>query len=135
MRICGYRMLLLVWCITVLSVMAFGQAEPKGDYVSVNGERLWYRTEGRGAPLLLIPGGPGASPPIFGRAFPLSAGTSELSTSIRMAVASRIAQPIQPSTLLFAMSMRLKVSAARYGWIRSTYTANRMERWSLKPTH
>ena len=62
MRICGYRMLLLlVWWIAVLSVMSFGQAEPKGDYINVNGKRLWYRIEGRGAPLLVIPGGPGAS--------------------------------------------------------------------------
>jgi proline iminopeptidase len=30
-----------------------------GAYVDVNGARLWYRLEGRGEPLLLIPGGPG----------------------------------------------------------------------------
>ncbi len=35
--------------------------EPKGAFVTVNGKRIWYRKEGQGAPLLLIPGGPGAS--------------------------------------------------------------------------
>ena len=35
--------------------------EPDGRFVSVNGHRLWYRAEGSGAPLLVIPGGPGMS--------------------------------------------------------------------------
>lgn len=42
-----------------------GQAlhEPDGACVQVNGKRLWYRVEGQGAPLVLIPGGPGCQSP------------------------------------------------------------------------
>ena len=32
-----------------------------GDYVTVNGKKLWYEVEGKGDPILLIPGGPGNS--------------------------------------------------------------------------
>lgn len=35
--------------------------EPAGDFIVVNGKKLWYRIEGDGPPLLVIPGGPGAS--------------------------------------------------------------------------
>ena len=56
-----HRTLFLLLLIAILSVASFGQSEPKGDFVTVNGKRLWYRIDGRGAPLLLIPGGPGAS--------------------------------------------------------------------------
>jgi proline iminopeptidase len=56
-----YRVLLVLLSIAIFSATLFGQTEPKGDYITVNGKRLWYRIEGRGAPLLLIPGGPGAS--------------------------------------------------------------------------
>src|SRR6266850_994610 len=35
------------------------QSEPPGAFVTVNGARLWYRIEGQGEPLVLIPGGPG----------------------------------------------------------------------------
>jgi proline iminopeptidase len=35
--------------------------EPNGAFVRVDGKRIWYRMEGQGEPLLLIPGGPGAS--------------------------------------------------------------------------
>jgi proline iminopeptidase len=53
----------------VLCVIAYGayaqdaqfRPEPEGTFVTVNGKRLWYRTEGQGPPLLLVPGGPGAS--------------------------------------------------------------------------
>jgi len=38
---------------------------PKGDYVTVNGVRLWYESEGAGEPLILIPGGPGVSHDYF----------------------------------------------------------------------
>lgn len=34
---------------------------PHGDYVTVNGTKLWYESEGSGPPLLLIAGGPGLS--------------------------------------------------------------------------
>lgn len=36
-------------------------AHPRGDYVKVNGARIWYESEGSGEPLLLIAGGPGFS--------------------------------------------------------------------------
>lgn len=32
-----------------------------GDYVLVNGSKLWYGSEGKGSPLVLIAGGPGSS--------------------------------------------------------------------------
>jgi len=32
---------------------------PPGAYANVNGIKLWYETEGRGEPLVLVPGGPG----------------------------------------------------------------------------
>jgi proline iminopeptidase len=38
---------------------------PKGDYVTVNGARLWYESEGTGEPLILISGGPGISHDYF----------------------------------------------------------------------
>jgi proline iminopeptidase len=38
---------------------------PKGDHVTVNGARLWYESEGSGAPLILISGGPGISHDYF----------------------------------------------------------------------
>ena len=48
---------LLLSCIVIFSAVCFGQTEPKGNFVNVNGKRIWYRIEGRGEPLLLIPGG------------------------------------------------------------------------------
>src|SRR5580698_4280580 len=38
---------------------------PKGDYVTVNGARLWYESEGSGEALILISGGPGISHDYF----------------------------------------------------------------------
>src|ERR1700674_1069000 len=38
---------------------------PQGDYVTVNGARLWYESEGSGEPLILISGGPGISHDYF----------------------------------------------------------------------
>jgi proline iminopeptidase len=38
---------------------------PPGNYAVVNGHRLWYEIEGRGEPVLLIPGGPGNSHTYF----------------------------------------------------------------------
>ena len=35
--------------------------EPDGNFVNVNGHKLWYLTLGKGAPLLFIPGGPGSA--------------------------------------------------------------------------
>jgi len=37
----------------------------QGDYVMVNGAKLWYESEGKGEPLLLIAGGPGGSHSCF----------------------------------------------------------------------
>lgn len=34
---------------------------PPGAYATVNGVKIWYESEGRGEPLLLISGGPGAA--------------------------------------------------------------------------
>jgi hypothetical protein len=43
-----------------------------GDYVLANGSKLWYGSEGKGQPLVLIAGGPGGSHlylyPYFSRA-------------------------------------------------------------------
>jgi len=38
---------------------------PPGAYAQVNGIRLWYETEGKGEPLLLVPGGPGDPHSVF----------------------------------------------------------------------
>lgn len=38
---------------------------PPGAYVTVNGAKLWYESEGQGEPLVLISGGPGDSHSIF----------------------------------------------------------------------
>jgi len=51
---------------------------PAGAYVTVSGHRLWYESEGRGEPLLLLPGGPGAGHDYFHPFF------SALSTSARV---------------------------------------------------
>jgi proline iminopeptidase len=37
------------------------RSEPDGAFVTLNGKRIWYRSEGQGSPILLVPGGPGAS--------------------------------------------------------------------------
>ena len=34
---------------------------PAGDYVTVDGKRLWYLSEGSGEPIVIIAGGPGAA--------------------------------------------------------------------------
>ncbi len=38
---------------------------PAGDFAVVNGAKLWYESEGKGEPLLLIPGGPGTAHDYF----------------------------------------------------------------------
>jgi proline iminopeptidase len=35
--------------------------DPVDDYTVINGAKIWYKTDGKGEPLLLIPGGPGFS--------------------------------------------------------------------------
>ena len=44
---------------------SFKIEHPQGDYVIVNGAKLWYESEGKGEPLLLIAGGPGTSHSCF----------------------------------------------------------------------
>jgi proline iminopeptidase len=57
------------WLAAILSIALHGQTSavrhPRGAYVNVNGARLWYETEGRGEPLILISGGPGDSHALF----------------------------------------------------------------------
>lgn len=38
---------------------------PPGDFVQVNGKKIWYESEGKGEPLILIAGGPGFSHAYF----------------------------------------------------------------------
>ncbi len=38
---------------------------PAGDFVRINGKRIWYESEGAGEPLILIAGGPGFSHAYF----------------------------------------------------------------------
>ena len=38
---------------------------PAGRYASVNGSRLWYESEGKGEPVVLVSGGPGDSHAVF----------------------------------------------------------------------
>lgn len=63
------------------SISCSGQAQtppaiqhPLGDYVTINGARLWYESEGQGEPLILISGGPGDSHGIFHPFFSRLAG-------------------------------------------------------------
>jgi proline iminopeptidase len=51
---------------------------PRGSFVTVNGAKLWYEIEGRGEPLLLIAGGPGASHSYFHPYFSVLAASYEV---------------------------------------------------------
>ncbi len=56
------------WCgVTAAQSSASNVAavHPKGEYVTINGARLWYESEGSGEPLVLISGGPGISHDYF----------------------------------------------------------------------
>jgi hypothetical protein len=59
------RRLLLLILLFAIAIPSIAQdktrSEPDGSYVTVNGKRLWYRSEGESSPLILVPGGPGAS--------------------------------------------------------------------------
>lgn len=46
-----------------------GIKHPPGDFAVVGGARLWYESEGKGEPLLLIAGGPGLSHTYFHPSF------------------------------------------------------------------
>ena len=62
-------MLRLIRICLLVSALACGvyaqtsdhHVEPEGGFATVNGKQIWYRAEGQGEPILLIPGGPGAS--------------------------------------------------------------------------
>ena len=49
----------LVTCLAILDAQAPAVKHPAGAYATVHGVKIWYETEGRGEPLILIPGGPG----------------------------------------------------------------------------
>ena len=64
------RFILIIFHL-LLVVAVFAQTDvqklihPSGDFVSVNGKKIWYESEGKGEPLLLIAGGPGFSHAYF----------------------------------------------------------------------
>src|SRR5271156_6271628 len=57
------------WFLVLLSIATPALAEPvshpPGAYVSVNGAKLWYESEGQGEALVLVAGGPGESHDTF----------------------------------------------------------------------
>jgi proline iminopeptidase len=62
--------MICAFCLASISYSAQAQTpttvkHPPGDYVTVNGAKLWYESEGQGEPLILISGGPGDSHGIF----------------------------------------------------------------------
>ena len=61
------RILLMPMLLTLFGATVSAQpaAEPQGQFIVVNGHRLWCRIAGQGSPLLLIPGGPGSSHSYF----------------------------------------------------------------------
>lgn len=57
-----------IFLLIAFSFCTFSQTQiehPKGNFVSVNGVKLWYESEGTGDPLILIAGGPGDSHSYF----------------------------------------------------------------------
>jgi proline iminopeptidase len=56
------NLLLLAFILFVsLSYAQKTSIHPDGKYVTVNGSKLWVEVEGKGEPLIIIPGGPGDS--------------------------------------------------------------------------
>jgi proline iminopeptidase len=59
--------LLCILCLTFWTTSSQDQVQhvtvrhPPGAYAQVNGAKLWYETEGRSEPVVLVPGGPGDS--------------------------------------------------------------------------
>ena len=59
------------FCIAALAISVRAQSptptvkHPPGAYANVNGIKLWYETEGRGEPLVLVAGGPGDPHAVF----------------------------------------------------------------------
>ena len=54
--------ILISWSLTIFSQHI---DHPNGNYTLINDARIWYETEGKGEPLLIIPGGPGNSHTYF----------------------------------------------------------------------
>jgi proline iminopeptidase len=55
-----------------------GALHPPGEYVTVNGARLWVESEGHGVPVILIAGGPGLAHDVFHPFFSSLAGRCRL---------------------------------------------------------
>jgi proline iminopeptidase len=57
------------YLLLVVSVAAQTEVQklthPAGDFIQVNGKKIWYESEGAGEPLILIAGGPGFSHAYF----------------------------------------------------------------------
>ena len=58
------RFLFLVSCLLIFSLCNFSQSSelrlkhPSGKFVQINGKKIWYESEGKGAALILITGDP-----------------------------------------------------------------------------
>jgi len=53
--------LFILFILVIIPAKASQYQHPSGAYAKVNGAKLWYEIEGKGDPVLLIPGGPGNS--------------------------------------------------------------------------
>jgi len=58
-------LMLVAICVMSVPMLVDAQTARDSGYVTVNGAKLWYETEGQGEPLLLIAGGPGISHTYF----------------------------------------------------------------------
>ncbi len=54
------RLAVAILCFVTISSRAM-EPHPPGDFVTVNGARLWYESEGAGEPVVFIAGGPGSA--------------------------------------------------------------------------
>jgi proline iminopeptidase len=59
------KLLCTIFIIFSTLIIAQEIKHPPGNYAIVNGHKLWYEIEGKGEPILLIPGGPGNSHTYF----------------------------------------------------------------------
>lgn len=55
------KALVLLISVLINSNWTLSAQDPGGNYAVINGVKLWYEINGKGEPLLLIPGGPGFS--------------------------------------------------------------------------
>ena len=51
--------LIYLLCLSFTVLGQKGSIHPAGKYLTINGAKLWVEVEGKGEPILLIPGGPG----------------------------------------------------------------------------